>query len=80
MSFPIAQDREWNTVNQWWLTSPRQYTTATILVDQDGIIRLYLPGPEFHASTDPTHAACHAARDLIEQWIRKLMTEGPTPR
>jgi peroxiredoxin len=43
--FPVAVDREWRTLNRWWLDGHRRpYTSVSILVDQTGVIRHVHPG------------------------------------
>jgi thiol-disulfide isomerase/thioredoxin len=76
MPLPFAQDRDWRTIKSWWLTSPRPFTSATILVDRKGIIRYFHPGGEYHKSTDPEHARCASDRDRVEEFIKKLLAEN----
>jgi len=38
--FPIAIDRDWRTLQAWWLnTGQRDYTSVSLLLDRDGVIR-----------------------------------------
>ncbi len=56
-AFPIAIDRDWRTLNRWWLgTKKRAYTSVSFLIDRQGIIRHIHPGgrlalgePDFRA-------------------------------
>jgi peroxiredoxin len=43
--FPVAIDRDWRTLNRWWLDGQhRDFTSVSFLVDQHGVIRLVHPG------------------------------------
>jgi peroxiredoxin len=43
--FPVAVDRDWRTLHRWWLDGhERPYTSVSILVDQNGVIRHIHPG------------------------------------
>jgi peroxiredoxin len=43
--FPVAVDRDWRTLNRWWLDGhERAYTSVSMLVDRDGVIRHIHPG------------------------------------
>jgi peroxiredoxin len=77
LTFPVAIDWEWRTLNSWWLTGPsRPATSVTFLLDKEGVIRFVHPGMEYH---DPNgseeHAAC--ANDMmgIRAAIERLLTE-----
>jgi peroxiredoxin len=38
--FPVAIDRDWRTLNRWWLDGrDRDFTSVSFLVDRDGVIR-----------------------------------------
>lgn len=58
LSFPVALDAAWSTVDAWWLTTgDRDATSATFLIDRRGTIRLVHPGPEYSpAEYDELHA------------------------
>lgn len=46
--FPIAIDRDWKTVNRWWLDAGhRDFTSVTFLIDQVGVIRRIHRGGAF---------------------------------
>src|SRR3982751_6291783 len=43
--FPVAIDRDWRTLNRWWLGErKRDFTSVSFLIDRDGIIRHIHPG------------------------------------
>jgi peroxiredoxin len=43
--FPVAVDRDWRTLNRWWLEGhKRDFTSVSFLIDRRGIIRLIHPG------------------------------------
>jgi len=46
--FPVAIDREWETLHAWWLdTHSRGWTSVSFLLDRQGIIRFIHPGGEY---------------------------------
>lgn len=72
--FPIAQDLDWKTVNEYWLNgNDRQFTSASFLIDGQGRIVWVHPGGEYHESRDIAHKKCDT--DLIElrQQIKWLL-------
>ena len=36
--FPVAMDNQWQTINRFWLTRQRSFTSATLLIDKRGTI------------------------------------------
>ena len=59
-SGPLALDRDWKTLNRYWLDGhdERNWTSVSFLVDREGKLQWVHGGGEYHASTDPKHAAC----------------------
>lgn len=58
---PLAVDEQWDALQELWLRyGGRRATSFSMLLDADGVVRFVHPGPEFHPSTDPDHAACDA--------------------
>ena len=44
-AFPVAVDRDWRTLNRWWLKAgSRDFTSVTFLIDKQGTIRHIHPG------------------------------------
>lgn len=43
-SIPVALDNDWQTINRFWTGKPRDFTSASILIDGDGVIRWVHPG------------------------------------
>jgi thiol-disulfide isomerase/thioredoxin len=75
-TFPIAVDGNWTALNRWWLTSHRDFTSVSFLLDQKGIIRYIHPGGEFHDGEQggmPTHEACNREMHFIQREIAKLL-------
>jgi len=55
--FPIAQDLNWKTINSYWLGGKkRSYTSSTILIDKESIIRFVHDGGEFYKSDSDKEA------------------------
>jgi len=74
--FPVAQDKDWETINAYWLgDSRRSYTSSSILIDKKGIIRFVHDGGEFYRSPDNPDA--DLAYKAIEAKIRELLDETP---
>jgi peroxiredoxin len=43
--FPVAIDRDWHTLNRWWLGErKRDFTSVSFLIDRHGVIRHIHPG------------------------------------
>jgi peroxiredoxin len=75
--FPIAVDGNWTALNRWWLTTKRDFTSVSFLVDQGGVIRYVHPGGEFHEGQQggmPSHEACNRDMHVIQREIAKLLT------
>ena len=76
-SGPLAVDPRWATLRQLWLDGgSRSATSASLLVDRQGVVRAVHPGPEFHASDDPAHARCDADDRALRKAIEGLLDEG----
>lgn len=72
--FPIAQDRDWKTINAYWLGETRRfYTSSSILIDKKGIIRFVHDGGEFYRSQD--NPGADLAYKTIDRKIRELLAE-----
>lgn len=61
--FPIAIDASWSTLDAWWLTTgDRSATSASLVIDCRGVIRMVHPGPEYSdAEYDELHATISTA-------------------
>jgi peroxiredoxin len=43
--FPVGVDRDWRTLNRWWLNGhKRDFTSVSFLIDRRGIVRAVHPG------------------------------------
>ncbi len=84
VTFPIALDTQWSTLRRYWLDGgTRSATSASFLIDQDGVIRYLHPGPELHpegtaCNLDPSECARHYRE--LEHAIRVLTKQLPAPR
>ena len=64
--FPVAIDREWRTLNRWWLGAhKRAFTSVSFLIDRRGIIRHIHPGGRL-ALGEPDFAAM---RSKVEELL-----------
>jgi peroxiredoxin len=79
-TFPVAIDGNWSALKRWWLTKHRRATSASFLLDQNGIISNVHPGGEFHEGQHggmPTHEACNRDMHFIQSEIAKLLSVRP---
>jgi thiol-disulfide isomerase/thioredoxin len=71
--FPIGMDDEWQTVRAYGIgTTFKRFTSVSLLIDQQGIIRFVHDGGEFHAGGGAGHEACNAAFDSLVAVIETL--------
>ena len=71
---PVALDLDWSQLRKFYLsTGERPATSASFLVDGDGVIRLAHPGPRFYPSNDPADAQEDADYRRIEAEVEKLL-------
>lgn len=69
--FPIAIDREWRTLNEWWLNAePRSWTSVSFLIDRRGRIRYVHPGGSYEEG--------QADYDQLVNHIETLLAEYKT--
>ena len=69
-TFPVAVDRDWRTLNRWWLDGHRRdFTSVSFLIDRRGVIRLVHPGGTLEPGT-PDFAAVQAK-------VEQLLAERP---
>jgi peroxiredoxin len=65
-TFPVAVDRDWRTLNRWWLNAGRRdFTSVSFLIDRRGVIRHIHPGGTMAPGT-PDFAAM---RGKVEQLL-----------
>lgn len=68
MQFPLAIDRDWTTLNCWWLKSgDRPWTSVSFLLDRDGVIRHIHPGGRYEVGS--------ADFREMEAQVQKLLKE-----
>lgn len=57
--FPIAIDDQWLNLKKFWLNNrKRDFTSASFLIDRNGIIRYIHPGGEYHKEFSEGHQKC----------------------
>lgn len=49
LTFPVAVDRDWRTLKEWWLDRDRdgRWTSVSFLLDRTGRVRFVHPGGEY---------------------------------
>jgi hypothetical protein len=79
ITFPIALDMKWDTLNDYWLgKNRRRASSTTFLVDRKGTIRYLHPGPELHPGKDGCNLfpeRCNRDFAELEAAIRILLAE-----
>jgi thiol-disulfide isomerase/thioredoxin len=76
-SGPIAFDRDWKTLDRYWLGGDpeRSWTSVSFLIDRDGVIRWVHGGGEYHPTTDPAHQRCDVAYRGLEKALASALAE-----
>jgi thiol-disulfide isomerase/thioredoxin len=75
-SGPIAFDRDWRTLDRYWLDADpnRNWTSVSFLIDRDGVIRWVHGGGEYHPSSDPRHRSCDLEYQGLETALRGALS------
>lgn len=74
--FPVGTDDEWTTVRAYGVGSVfKRYTSVSLLIGRDGIIRFVHDGGEYHQGAEPGHEECRAAYETFESAIRSALAE-----
>ena len=72
--FPVAQDTDWETINAYWLGGrERSFTSSSILIDKEGIIRYVHEGGEYFRSE--TNKKANTDYKNMNSMIQKLLDE-----
>jgi peroxiredoxin len=68
--FPVAVDRDWQTLNRWWLGGhKRDFTSVSFLIDRRGVIRHIHPGGTLELGK-PDFVA-------MQKKVEQLLAESP---
>ncbi len=60
VTFPLAYDRQWRTLTEWWLSRYDNLPlTPTFVLDPAGEVIHLHPGPELFPSDDPVERLCN---------------------
>ena len=81
-SGPIAVDRDWSTLERYWLAGHREsgWTSVSFLIDRAGIIRWVHGGGEYHPSSDPRHRSCDIRYRELEQALAAALAAPSAER
>lgn len=80
LEFPIFLDNDWQYLRAIWLDSgEREYTSATFLIDRNGMIRFIHPGPDFFPSAKETERLQNDDYQALRRAIEAVLAENPTP-
>jgi len=78
-TFPIAIDNDWLTINSLWLHGQKHaFTSASLLIDQNGVIRWVHPGGELLLS-DKNSEKSETAFASLDNEIQRLLALGSGP-
>ncbi|MGI9534566.1 MAG: redoxin domain-containing protein [Thermodesulfobacteriota bacterium] len=73
-NFPVAQDINWKTINTYWLgDKKRNFTSSSILIDKQGVIRFVHDGGQFFKSDSDLNA--NAGFLEMDKKIQELLDE-----
>jgi thiol-disulfide isomerase/thioredoxin len=73
---PVAVDLDWSELKKFYLSKGRRAaTSASFLVDREGVIRFAHPGPRFYPSDEPSEAEHDQDYRLLERAIETLLAE-----
>jgi hypothetical protein len=74
---PIAVDLDWLQLKKVYLSkAERQFTSISILVDGDGVIRFLHPGPDLFPSSEKDEARQNEDFAMLEKAIEVLISES----
>lgn len=74
VTFPIAFDPRWQTLDDWYMTGfRRRATSVTFVIGRDGKIAHIHPGPMFFPSDDPASAKENADFTAVRDAIRRAL-------
>lgn len=78
VEFPLAYDRQWETVRSWWLEGQdAAATSSSFVIDSQGEVVHIHPGPVFFPSDDPEEARFDRDFRKIRQAIREALSGIP---
>lgn len=70
ITFPTARDPDWKTLETWWLTKERDFTSVSFLLDRAGRVRGVHAGGKY----------APPAFEAIQRGVERLLAEpSPTP-
>ena len=74
----VALDVDWSELKKFYLDrGNRPATSASFLVDRQGVIRFVHPGPRFYPTDDPDETQENADYARVEEAIMSLVETGP---
>ena len=77
---PVAVDLDWSELKKFYLdTARRDFTSASFLVDAEGVIRHAHPGPRFYPSADPADAKENHDFERLEAAVKGVLPSQPPP-
>ena len=77
VDIPIAYDRDWRTLNDWWRSRLNYLpTTPTFVINGDGRIVHLHPGPVFYPTDDPLKWQCNEDYLALRAAILKAIPQN----
>jgi peroxiredoxin len=78
VGFPVAYDRGWRTVEDWWLAGREGVPTSpTFVIDGAGRIVHVHPGPELHPGAEPGHEQCDRDFRALRRAVEEALAHRP---
>jgi peroxiredoxin len=69
-TFPVAIDRDWRTLDRWWMHDhPDGWTSISFLIDRRGVVR--------YVHTGGSYAPGSTDAKQMRAWIDGLLAEPP---
>jgi peroxiredoxin len=66
--FPVAIDRDWKTLKQWWLDKEKRgWTSVSFLIDRKGVIRHIHPGGQYPPGSKAQQELQARIEDLLQE-------------
>jgi peroxiredoxin len=67
-TFPVAVDRDWQTLKRWWLAGgKRRWTSVSFLIDRKGVIRHIHPGGQYVRGDKAYEALKSQIEELLQE-------------
>ena len=81
VKFPIAYDRRWNTLDDWWVRHLEHLPhSPTLVLGPDGRVAHVHPGPVYYPNDDPLAKMCNDDFLALRAAVHDLLTDDLADR